>query len=178
MSAPAIPPTVTPVDASAWIVRPRLDLVDLFQKLGELKQKPLPDEPRAELGDDEDADHAVRQDALEPLSKWEIAAGIVVALVAGREVGVTRVARAVAHDEEVDDEHHRDDARGDDEDAPEGEALHENQPPMTRARAQYPDEIIAPKNPPRTPRSRTWNQAEFTLTTESAPKLWKYMFTA
>ena len=35
---------------------------------------------------------------------------------------------------------------------------------------------MVPKMPPKTPRSRTWNQAAFTLTTESAPKLWKYMF--
>ena len=48
------------------------------------------------------------------------------------------------------------------------------QPPTASAR-KYPLEIMMPKIPPNTPLSRTWNHAEFTLTTESAPKLWKYM---
>jgi hypothetical protein len=35
-----------------------------------------------------------------------------------------------------------------------------------------------PNTPPSWPRSFTWNQEAFTLTMETAPKLWKYMFTA
>jgi len=35
-----------------------------------------------------------------------------------------------------------------------------------------------PKIAPNTPRSRTWNQAALTLTMDTAPKLWKYMFSA
>ena len=33
-----------------------------------------------------------------------------------------------------------------------------------------------PKTPPSTPRSRTWNQEALTLTIDTAPNDWKYMF--
>jgi hypothetical protein len=37
---------------------------------------------------------------------------------------------------------------------------------------------MIPKIPPNTPRSFTWNQGAFTLTTDSAPNDWKYWFSA
>jgi len=50
-------------------------------------------------------------------------------------------------------------------------------PPTVIAR-KYPHEIIIPNIPPNMPRSLTWNHGEFILTTLSAPKDWKYWFTA
>ena len=41
-----------------------------------------------------------------------------------------------------------------------------------------PREMRVPKMPPNTPRSLMWNQEALTLTMATAPKLWKYMFTA
>jgi hypothetical protein len=48
--------------------------------------------------------------------------------------------------------------------------------PMSNAKYR-PSEIRIPKMPPNVPRSRRWNQAALTFTIETAPKLWKYMFT-
>ena len=48
--------------------------------------------------------------------------------------------------------------------------------PLTVKARKMPLAIMVPKIPEKPPRSETWNQWALTLTIETAPKLWKYMF--
>ena len=100
-----------------------------------------------------------------------------VGAVAGVEVGVPGMAGAVAHQEPGRPRTSMAMAAAGHEpdDVPVGEAGQQH-----RRRWWWPgssrSEIMMPKMPPKMPRSRTWNQVLLTLTTERAPKLWKYMF--
>ena len=174
-SPPQIPPIVVPVPAHQKSVVPGTHVVHLVEELREVQEKALADESGAELGGGQRDHDRVGDDLLGDVA--QVDRGFVPrGGVARVEVGVPGLRRAVLHQEEIDDEHDEDGRGRDEEDHLPSEMSHH---PSADGRARkYPLEIMIPKMPPKMPRSRTWNHAAFTFTTDSAPKLWKYMLTA